>query len=436
MTRESEMIRYTLQKLYKILFSMVYRPPQPLLEDADVKLALARILFLIFGITYLGVGRQWGDFDIPDNVYMFYIISFTSYTFIMLASIVLWRYVVWRRYVSVIMDVSFVTFGLIYSGGATSPIFVLYVWVILGHALRRRRSLMYLSQITSLAQYMFVIYLDHLLGRQIFEVSFVLLTLAFLPWNMNMFFKILLRAQRAAESANKAKSSFLANISHELRTPLNAIIGYSEILSENAAARKDRQDVTDLDRVRDSGHYLLDLVNEILDLSKIEVGKMELRVTKFDIEPFIQDIVNTVTPLIKVKNNTLAINSGENLGRLNTDKKKLYQILLNLLSNAAKFTDHGDITLSVQLDSRDKIPWIIFTVTDTGIGVPENKLAELFDPFIQANTMTGSTLGGTGLGLAISKRFSEMLGGNITVASNLGMGSTFILTLPVDLITD
>lgn len=412
---------------------MENRPPQTLLKNADFQLALFRILFLILGVSYLGLGRHWGQFDIPLNMYLVYALSFTAYSLVMLVTIYIWRYITWRRYLSVLFDVSYVTFGLIYSGGATSPIFIIYIWVILSHSMRARRSLLYLAQATALTQYLLVIYIDQSMGRQTFEASFVLLTLLLLPWNMDIFYKILMRARQSADTANQAKSKFLANISHELRTPLNAIIGYSEILTENAETKKDHRDVQDLNRIRDSGQYLLDLINEILDISKIEAGKMELHPEHFEIDSLIDEITSTVRPLVQANNNQLIVECDDNLGKLHTDKKRLRQALFNLLSNAAKFTDNGTVTLRVQRDLHNNESWAVFSVTDTGIGMPESSLKNLFEPFVQADDTTDSQLGGTGLGLAISRRFCELLGGTIDVNSQPGHGSEFIMRLPAQL---
>ncbi len=235
-------------------------------------------------------------------------------------------------------------------------------------------------------------------------------------------------AKEAAESANKAKSAFLANMSHELRTPLNAIIGYSEMLQEEAADLGKTALIPDLNKIHSAGKHLLSLINDILDLSKIEAGKMQVYVEQFDVSDLVQDVVNTIQPLLTRNQNQLILQAAPNLGMMRSDQTKVRQTLFNLLSNATKFTENGTITFSL---SRETNPdRYIFTITDTGIGMTPEQLNVLFQAFTQADASTTRKYGGTGLGLAISRHFCRMLGGDIVVNSAPGKGSTFTVILP------
>ena len=241
-------------------------------------------------------------------------------------------------------------------------------------------------------------------------------------------------AMRAAEEANRAKSRFLANMSHELRTPLNAIIGYSEMLKEESADLGVAQLEPDLEKIRSAGQHLLGLINEVLDLSKIEAGKMDLFVERFDIGALLHEVASTVQATAAARGNTLQVKADPGLGIMRADLTKVRQILLNLLSNASKFTDHGPIMLAVQRvpGPYPEADWIVFAVKDSGIGMTPEQVARLFQPFVQADASTTRRYGGTGLGLTITRRFSEMMGGSIAVASEPGKGTTFTVKLPAE----
>jgi signal transduction histidine kinase/CheY-like chemotaxis protein len=241
------------------------------------------------------------------------------------------------------------------------------------------------------------------------------------------------QAKQIADDANRSKSEFLANMSHELRTPLNAIIGYSEMLQEEAEDLDQPDFIPDLDKIHGAGKHLLGLINDILDLSKIEAGRMELYPENFDLHGLVKDVAATIHPLMEKNGNTLVVNCPQDLGTMYADLTKIRQSLFNLLSNAGKFTHEGQITLTLNRYANSEQEWIRFSVADTGIGMTPEQIGKLFQAFSQADASTTRKYGGTGLGLVITKKFCEMMGGNIFVESDLGKGSTFIMNLPAKL---
>ena len=256
-------------------------------------------------------------------------------------------------------------------------------------------------------------------------------------------------AKEAAELANRAKSAFLANMSHELRTPLNAIIGYSDMLVEDAEEVGNLEVVSDLDKIRTAGKHLLQLIDDILDISKIEADKMEIYLESFDVGGLIEEVATTIKPLMEKNGNTLQVLSAENIGAMHSDLMKVRQVMLNLLSNAAKFSANGAIVLTVERITSEELKnkyqprvvqmlildaeYLVFRVTDTGIGMTQEQQERLFQPFTQADNSTTRKYGGTGLGLTISQRFCQMMGGDIEVTSELDCGSTFTAFLPASL---
>jgi signal transduction histidine kinase/FixJ family two-component response regulator len=246
----------------------------------------------------------------------------------------------------------------------------------------------------------------------------------------------LLKAKHAAEDASRAKSAFLANMSHELRTPLNAIIGYSEMLEEETRDSGKVENLHDLRKIQSAGKHLLSLINDVLDLSKIEAGKMGLHLETFDVSLMVDEMVTTLQPAIAKNSNNIRVRMADDVGMMRADATKVRQILFNLMSNACKFTDHGTISLDVSQSAMEGQEWIRFRVKDTGIGISTKQQEKLFQEFTQADATISRKYGGTGLGLAISYRFVQMMKGRISVESQEGQGSTFTVYLPVQVTLD
>jgi signal transduction histidine kinase/CheY-like chemotaxis protein len=237
-------------------------------------------------------------------------------------------------------------------------------------------------------------------------------------------------ARDKAEAASRAKGTFLANMSHELRTPLNAILAYSQILQDEAKDRNQEVFIPDLQKINTAGKHLLTLINDVLDLSKIEAGKMELVLSDFEVAKLLEDVVSTIRPLVDKNGNALVLECPPDAAMIHADETRVRQVLFNLMSNASKFTERGRITLRAVRESHPAGDWLRFEVQDTGIGMTPDQTAKLFQAFTQADASTGRKYGGTGLGLAICRRFCRMMGGDVTVESAFGKGTTFIARIP------
>lgn len=305
-----------------------------------------------------------------------------------------------------------------------------------GHAMQKNWKKLFYLMIVFLIGYV-VFFVLALIGRELFWTFLVLLTFlcaVFIYMILRFGSRAMLEfmeSKEEAEKANQFKSEFLANMSHELRTPLNAIIGYSEMLEEDARDDGAEEFADDAHKINTAGKHLLEMINDILDLSKIETGRMDVYFEHFSLDDMIRDVTETIQPLVDKNNNKLIVKKEENLGEMKSDLTKIRQSLFNLLSNACKFTKDGTITLSIKKKYIEDQPHIQFDVKDTGIGMNDDQQLKLFQSFTQADSSISRKYGGTGLGLSISKHFSSMLGGSIEVTSEIGKGSTFSLILPI-----
>lgn len=313
------------------------------------------------------------------------------------------------------------------------------VWKLLeGNPLQKNWKNLFYLMVAFLVGYL-LSFIFVLLGNELFGVILIMLTLLFsiFVYLVVRFgyvaMKEFIQSKETAEQANRFKSEFLANMSHELRTPLNAIIGYSEILEEDAEEEGAVEFSADARKINTAGKHLLAMINDILDLSKIETGRVDLYIENFNIEQFIHDVQQTIQPLVDKNKNELIVECEKNLGDMKSDLTKTRQSLFNLLSNASKFTKNGKITLKVSKTVYNGKPSVVFEVSDSGIGMNEEQQKRLFQAFTQADSSITRKYGGTGLGLTISKHFCELMGGIIEVQSEPNKGSTFSITLPIEI---
>ncbi len=400
--------------------------------DTEMQQALVRIAILCWGLIFFSIGLHYNYYDISASNFILYFGLFSLFSVILAFSIRQWPDVNWRLYVTVTVDIIFISLGLVFTGDITSPFFILYLWVLISQAMRFGRKLLYAAQAVSFLSYGIIVLYSGNFTEHPLEISFLLLSLIIVPLHLNKLLGLLHHARTEADTANKTKSMFLANMSHELRTPLNAIIGYSEMLKEDADSLGYEVYSKDLNKITNAGHYLLVLINSILDFSKAEAGKTELDYIFIDINELLTEISEIIIPLVKKKNNTLIVNCPDNIGSFYLDKTKITQALYNLLGNASKFTNNGKIKLTVFLENETDKQWLYFSVKDTGMGIPKEKFDLLFQPFTQMTASTTRLHGGTGLGLTISEHFVSLMNGTIEVESTEGKGATFTIKLPAN----
>ena len=401
------------------------------LRSQEAKQIIMRIVFWAFTSVYLYISSTAGVINMPSAVILTIIIG---YFFMLVATAISIYYrpdYFPRRLFSITLDVTTATTIIYYSGGTASPAFLLYIWLLSSNAIRFGEREVIASQILSIIGFVIIlIYSADQMAHPI-QALFQILTLIIFPVYLYKLMLMKNKVKEQAEAANKTKSEFLANMTHELRTPLSAIIGYSELVKDEAESAKHIQYIKDLDKIITSGKHLLSMINGILDISKIEAGKMDVHITDCDLPALLDDIV-AMSNQACVKNNvTLNLNFDSMLADIKTDENKLRQSILNILSNAIKFTKNGIINFSVKLFQENNSNWLWITVADTGIGMTNEQCKRVFSPFIQADSSSTRNYGGTGLGLSITKNFCELLEGTIQLESQMGKGTTVILKLPI-----
>ncbi len=404
------------------------------MQNNDQEQSLVRLFLALSVFVYIVVMRGVVASDgFSDHIYytslVYLVLSITAITYhfsVKTPSNVL-------RGVFVALDVGMITYSLSSFGYAASPFVGGYIWVSIANGIRFNRRYLFGTTILSLLGFAFVIATnDYWKGNLYLSVG-LMTWIALLPAYVSVLLKKLEQAVVDANTASKTKSQFLANMSHELRTPLNSIIGYSEIIDEELSEEGVLAHQSDLAKIKSSANHLLQIINEILDLSKIEAGRIELFKEIFSVSELIAEAVASTRPIIDKNGNQLIWGRGEDDFNVYADRTRLHQVVLNLISNAAKFTSNGTIRIACSSYMDKGLKRLELSISDTGIGIPQDKISQLFHPFSQADESTTRKYGGTGLGLTISKRFINMLGGDLSVVSEEKKGSTFTIVLPCGL---
>lgn len=415
----------------------------------ELEQALVRLLVGVIAGTFIAF--QVTEGNIPDNAdaLLYALGAYLAISLLLIGLIILTQSPsFFRRLAGILTDMSGLSVTMYSMNEAGAVLFSFYLWVIMGNGLRFGKLYLYIAMLCAITGFCVVIvtnafWLQHLYVSIGILFGFVALPLYFSKLltrltnvNATLESRVLERtrelevARDHALAANKAKTQFLANMSHELRTPLNAVIGYSEMLEEGALEDKRSSDVADLKKIHGAGKQLLEMINDILDLSKIESGEMTLKRGPVDVRTLLQNIIETVHPMLKHNNNTIKVEIDSDLNSINVDKLRLRQVLLNLLSNAIKFTQNGIIDLQARMLNVGNEQIIEVTVRDTGIGISGKDMPTIFNPFTQIDDTYAGQYEGSGLGLAISRNLCRMMGGDIYVESTLGKGSVFTVWLP------
>lgn len=400
-------------------------------KSQEAKQIGMRFVFWAFTSLYLYFGTTFSIFAMPTSILITIIIGYFCMLILTLISIQFIPDYFPRRIFSISLDVTTATTIIYYSGGTVSPAFLLYIWLLSSNAIRFGKREVFASQFFTIIGFIFILIFASENMTHPIQVLFQILTLIIFPVYLFKLVLIKNKAKTQAEKANQVKGEFLANMTHELRTPLNAIIGYSELIKDEAEQAQHFEYVKDLEKITVSSKHLLSIIDGILDLSKIEAGKMELYISDFDLPKMLTGIVEMLEQAC-IKNNThLSLSIDSNLENIQSDENKLRQSLINLLSNAIKFSADGIVNFSAKQYKENGVTWLKFTISDNGIGMNQEQCRRVFSPFTQADSSSTRNYGGTGLGLPITKNFCELLGGAVTLSSELGKGTTAEIIIPL-----